>query len=75
MLNSAETEVHVPDLKQCKNKFSNDMITLNSIALVSDTHIKNMSIIFNQDLSFDSLIKKFNGLRCSTFVILQKPVA
>ncbi len=45
---------------------------LDNITLASSTTARNLGIIFDQDLSFDSHIKKIQGPLSSTYVILQK---
>ena len=57
MLNSNKTEVIIIGPKHLRDDFSNVVIHLDSIALSSTNEVRNLGVIFDQDLSFDSHIK------------------
>ena len=52
MLNSDKTEVHL------RNSLSRDLVTLDGITLASSSTVKNLGVVFDQDLSFNVHIKQ-----------------
>ncbi len=58
LLNSDKTEVIVLGPKHLRSTLPNDIVTLNDITLASSTTVRNLGVIFDQDLSFDSHIKQ-----------------
>ncbi len=58
MLNSDKTEVIVLGPKHLRSTLPNDIITVNDITLASSTTVRNLRVIFDQDLSFDSHSKQ-----------------
>ncbi|MDF4341033.1 reverse transcriptase family protein [Vibrio parahaemolyticus] len=58
MLNSDKTEVIVLGPKQLRDSLSDDIVSLDGIALASATTIRNLGVIFDQDLSFNSHLKQ-----------------
>lgn len=58
MLNSDKTEVIVLGAKHLRNSLSEDIASLDGIALTSNTTVRNLGVIFDQDLSFDPYIKQ-----------------
>ncbi|XP_074496841.1 uncharacterized protein LOC141770891 [Sebastes fasciatus] len=58
MLNSDKTEVIVLGPEHLRNKLSNDIVTLDGIALASSTTVRNLGVVFHQDMSFNSHIKQ-----------------
>lgn len=57
MLNTNKTEVIIVGPKDLRENFSNGEITLDNIALASSSDVRNLGVIFDQDLSFTSHIK------------------
>ena len=55
MLNTAKTEVIVLGPKNLRNKLSKDILTLDGIHLASSETVRNLGVIFDQDLSFNLL--------------------
>ena len=60
LLNSDKTEVIVLGPKHLRNTLSNDIATLDGITLASSTTVRNLGVIFDQDLSFNSHIKQIS---------------
>ncbi|XP_078025739.1 uncharacterized protein LOC144463847 [Epinephelus lanceolatus] len=58
MLNSDKTEVIVLGPKQLRDSLSDDIVSLDGIALASSTTVRNFGVIFDQDLSFNSHLKQ-----------------
>ncbi|MDF4350591.1 reverse transcriptase family protein, partial [Vibrio parahaemolyticus] len=58
MLNSDKTEVIVLGPKQLRDSLSDDIVSLDGIALASATTVRNLGVIFDQDLSFNSHLKQ-----------------
>ncbi|XP_042341350.1 uncharacterized protein LOC121942262, partial [Plectropomus leopardus] len=58
MLNSDKTEVIVLGPKHLRSSFSNNLISLDGITLASSTTVRNLGVLFDQDLSFASHIKQ-----------------
>ncbi|MDF4316827.1 reverse transcriptase family protein, partial [Vibrio parahaemolyticus] len=58
MLNSDKTEVIVLGPKQLRDSLSDDIVSLDGIALASSTTVRNLGVIFDQDLSFNSHLKQ-----------------
>ena len=57
MLNTAKTEVIVLGPKNLRNKLSKDILTMDGINLASSETVRNLGVIFDQDLSFNAHIK------------------
>lgn len=57
LLNSDKTEVIVIGPKHLRDTFSNQIATLDGITLNSSPTVRNLGVIFDQDLSFSSHIK------------------
>ena len=60
LLNTDKTEVIVLGPKNSRNTFSNDIATLDGITLASSTTVRNLGVIFDQDLSFSSHIAQIS---------------
>uniref|UniRef100_A0A3Q3MWN2 Reverse transcriptase domain-containing protein n=1 Tax=Mastacembelus armatus TaxID=205130 RepID=A0A3Q3MWN2_9TELE len=60
LLNSEKTEVIIFGLKNLRNNFSKIIATLDGIALASSTTVKNLGVIFDQDMYFNSHIKQIS---------------
>ncbi|XP_049893135.1 uncharacterized protein LOC126385454 [Epinephelus moara] len=58
MLNSDKAEVIVLGPKHLRNSLSEDIVSLDGIALASSTNARDLRVIFDQDLSFNSHIKQ-----------------
>ena len=58
MLNSDKTEVIVLGPKQLRDSLSDDIVSLDGIALASSTTVRNLGVTFDQDLSFNSHLKQ-----------------
>ncbi len=59
-LNSHKTKVIVLGPEHLRNTSSNDIVTLDDITLASSTTVRNLGIIFDQDLSFNSHIQQIS---------------
>ncbi|TKS71945.1 hypothetical protein D9C73_006018 [Collichthys lucidus] len=60
MLNSDKTEVLVIGPKLLRNSLSRDLVTLDGITLASSSTVKNLGVVFDQDLSFNVHIKQIS---------------
>ena len=60
LLNSDKTEVIVFGPKHLRNTLSNDLANLDGITLASSTTVRNLGVIFDQDMSFNSHIKQIS---------------
>ena len=60
LLNSDKTEVIVLGPQHLRNTLSNDMATLDGITLASSTTVRNLGVIFDQDMSFSYHIKQIS---------------
>ena len=60
LLNSDKTEVIVLGPERLRNSLSKDIITLDGIVLASSSTVRNLGVIFDQDLSFSSHIKQIS---------------
>uniref|UniRef100_A0A8P4KSI9 Reverse transcriptase domain-containing protein n=1 Tax=Dicentrarchus labrax TaxID=13489 RepID=A0A8P4KSI9_DICLA len=58
MLNSEKNEILVLGPKNLRDSLSKDIVTLDGINLASSTTVRNLGVIFDQDLSFNSHIKQ-----------------
>ena len=58
MLNSGKTEVIVLGLKHIRDSLSINIVNLDGITLASSITVRNMGIIFDQELSFASHVKQ-----------------
>uniref|UniRef100_A0A8P4K2R3 Reverse transcriptase domain-containing protein n=1 Tax=Dicentrarchus labrax TaxID=13489 RepID=A0A8P4K2R3_DICLA len=58
MLNSEKNEILVLGPKNLRVSLSKDIVTLDGINLASSTTVRNLGVIFGQDLSFNSHIKQ-----------------
>uniref|UniRef100_A0A8C4DRA9 Reverse transcriptase domain-containing protein n=1 Tax=Dicentrarchus labrax TaxID=13489 RepID=A0A8C4DRA9_DICLA len=58
MLNSEKNEILVLGPKNLRDSWSKDIVTLDCINLASSTTVRNLGVIFDQDLSFNSHIKQ-----------------
>uniref|UniRef100_A0A8P4GNX2 Reverse transcriptase domain-containing protein n=1 Tax=Dicentrarchus labrax TaxID=13489 RepID=A0A8P4GNX2_DICLA len=58
MLNSEKNEILVLGPKYLRDSLSKDIVTLDGINLASSTTVRNLGVIFDQDLSFNSHIKQ-----------------
>ena len=58
MLNSEKTEILVLGPKNLRDSMSTHIATLDGITLASSTTVRNLGVIFYQDLSFNSHIKQ-----------------
>nr|XP_033957654.1 uncharacterized protein LOC117460383 [Pseudochaenichthys georgianus] len=60
MLNTTKTEVIVLGPKNLRNKLSKDILTMDGINLASSETVRNLGVIFDQDLSFNAHIKSIS---------------
>ena len=60
LLNSDKTEVIVLGPKHLRDALSEDIVTLDGIALASSATVRNLGVIFDQDMSFNSHIKQIS---------------
>ena len=60
LLNSDKTEVLILGSKHLRDTLSNDIATLDDIALASNETVRNLGVIFDPDLSFNSLLKQIS---------------
>ncbi|XP_034041739.1 uncharacterized protein LOC117524118, partial [Thalassophryne amazonica] len=58
LLNSDKTEVIVLGPKNLRNMVSNQILTLDGITLTSSNTVRNLGVIFDQDMSFKAHIKQ-----------------
>uniref|UniRef100_A0A8P4KP43 Reverse transcriptase domain-containing protein n=1 Tax=Dicentrarchus labrax TaxID=13489 RepID=A0A8P4KP43_DICLA len=58
MLNSEKNEILVLGPKNLRDSLSKDIVSLDGINLASSTTVRNLGVIFDQDLSFNSHIKQ-----------------
>ena len=57
-LNTSKTEVLVLGPKNHRDNLANCLLTLDNISLSSNSNVRNLGVIFDQDLSFNSHIKQ-----------------
>ena len=60
LLNSDKTEVLILCPKHLRNTLSNDIAALDDIALASNETVRNLGVIFEPDLSFNSSLKQIS---------------
>ena len=60
LLNSGKTEVIVVGPEHLRNTLCNDIATMDGFTLASSTTVKNLGVIFDQDMSFNSHIKQMS---------------
>ena len=60
LLNPDKTEVILLGSKHLRNTLSNDTTTLDGITLTSSTTVRNLGVIFDEDMSFNSHIKQIS---------------
>lgn len=65
LLNSLKNEIMVLGPAHLRNKLLNGLVTLDDISLTSGNTVRNLGVVFVQDLSFDSDIKQIP--RCAFF--------
>ena len=58
LLNSDKKVVIVLGPQHLRNILSNDILTLDDTALASSTNVRNLGVVFDQDMSFNSHIKQ-----------------
>lgn len=58
LLNSDQTEVIVLGPENLRNMVSNQILTLDGITLASSNTVRNLGVIFDQDMSFNAHIKQ-----------------
>uniref|UniRef100_A0A8P4JV61 Reverse transcriptase domain-containing protein n=1 Tax=Dicentrarchus labrax TaxID=13489 RepID=A0A8P4JV61_DICLA len=58
MLNSEKNKILVLGPKNLRDSLSKDIVTLDGITLASSTTVRNLGVIFDQDLSFNSHMKQ-----------------
>ena len=58
LLNSDKTEVVLFGPERFREKLSSCIVTLDRISLASSSTVRNLGVIFDQNLSFDAHIKK-----------------
>ena len=58
LLNSDKTEVIVVGPKHLRNVLSNHLLSLDGISVASSSTVKNLGVIFDEDISFSSHIKQ-----------------
>jgi len=57
MLNSDKTEVFLLGPEHLRDQLSGDVVSVDGIALSSNTIVNNLNIIFDRDLSFNFHVK------------------
>ena len=57
LLNSDKRKILILDPKHLRDKLSNDIAALDDIALASNETVRNLGVIFDTDLSFNSHLK------------------
>jgi len=60
MLNSDKTEVILLSPEHLRDQLSGKVVSVDGIALASNTTLKNLGIIFDRDLSFNSHRKQIS---------------
>ena len=60
LLNSDKTEVLILGPKHLRDTLSNDIAALDDIALASNETVRNLGVIFDPDLSFNSNLKQMS---------------
>ena len=60
MLNSDKTEVIVLGPEHIRDSLSSNTVNLHSITLASSTTVRNLGVIFDQDLSLNSHVKQIS---------------
>ena len=60
MLNSDKTEVILIGPEHLRDQLSGDVVSVDGIALASNTTVKNLGVIFDQDLTFNSHVKQIS---------------
>ena len=63
MLNSGKTEVIVLGPKHIRDSLSSNIVNLDGITLASSTTVRNLGVIFDQDLSFNSHVKQISFIQ------------
>uniref|UniRef100_A0A3P9DJG7 B30.2/SPRY domain-containing protein n=1 Tax=Maylandia zebra TaxID=106582 RepID=A0A3P9DJG7_9CICH len=66
LLNSDQTEVIVLGPENLRNMVSNQMRTLDGITLASSNAVRNLGVIFDQDMSFNAHIKQICNVFATT---------
>jgi len=66
-LNSDQTEIILLDPEHLRDQLSGDVVSIDGIALASNTTVKNLGVIFVGDLSFNSHVKQI--LRTAFFYL------
>jgi len=72
MLNSDKTEVILLGPDHLRDQLSGDVVSVDGIARASNTTVKNLGVIFDRDLSFNSHVKQISRLHSFIYVIFQK---
>ena len=62
MLNSDKTEVIVLGPKHIRDSLSSNIVNLDGITLASSTTVRNLGVVFDQDLSFNSYVKQISRM-------------
>ena len=60
MLNADKPEVIVLGPKHIRDSLSSNIVNLDGITLASSTTVRNLGVIFDQDLSFNSYVKQIS---------------
>ena len=60
LFSSSETEVLIHGPKHLRDTLSNDISALDDIALASNETVRNLGVIFDPDLSFNSHLKQIS---------------
>jgi len=60
MLNSDKTEVILLGPEHLRDQLSGDVVSVDGITLASNTTVKNLAVIFDGDLSFNSHVKQIS---------------
>ena len=58
LLNSDKTEVVVIGPKHLRESLSEQIVTLDGVSLASSSTVRNLGVMFDQDMSFDQHIKQ-----------------
>jgi len=62
MLNSDKTEVILIGPEHLRDELSGDVVSIDGIALASNTTVKNLGVIFDRDLFFNSHMKQISRI-------------
>ena len=72
MLNFDKTDIIVLDPKYIRDSLSNNIVNMDGIILASITTVRDLGVIFNQQLSFNPNLNRFHDLPSFISVTLLK---